>query len=106
MENGKTLEDYEFELNDNTKVLETGYNSKKGKYYVAIPDIGPAALQNKYTLTVTPSGESDAVITVNYGAMSYARTILNNSATSDKLKNLVKALYLYNQAALEYTAAN
>ncbi|MGN0622132.1 MAG: hypothetical protein ACI4I9_09715 [Porcipelethomonas sp.] len=38
----------------------------------------------------------------NYSALSYAKTVLNNDAADDNLKNLVKALYLYNRAAVGY----
>ena len=97
-EDGRTLDDYTFEVSGN-KVVTTG--TKDGKYYVAITGIRADELQDMYTVTIRLTDTQEVFASVTYGAMSYVRTVLNNSSDVD-LQNLVKALYLYNQAALDY----
>lgn len=103
LDEGKNLEDYVFELKDSSKELETGYSTEKEKYYVTIPNIGPTGLQTMYTLSITAKDSTEELIGIKYSAMSYVKTVLDNSAYDDEWKDLVKALYLYNQAALEYS---
>ncbi len=40
--------------------------------------------------------------TISYSPMSYARAVLNSDSVDNSLKNLIKAFYLYHQAALGY----
>lgn len=103
LDEGKNLEDYVFELKDSSKELETGYSTEKEKYYVTIPNIGPTGLQTMHTLSITAKDSTEELIGIKYSAMSYVKTVLDNSAYDDEWKDLVKALYLYNQAALEYS---
>lgn len=103
LDEGKNLEDYVFELKDSSKELETGYSTEKEKYYVTIPNIGPTGLQTMHTLSITAKDSTEELIAIKYSAMSYVKTVLDNSAYDDEWKDLVKALYLYNQAALEYS---
>ena len=46
---------------------------------------------------------NDMVIT--YSPFSYAYEVLSSETTEDGLKNLVKAMYLYNRAAVAYMNA-
>ena len=39
---------------------------------------------------------------IQYSAMSYAQSMLNGGTTNEKLKNLLKALYYYSEAADAY----
>lgn len=103
LDEGKNLEDYVFELKDSSKELETGYSTEKEKYYVTIPNIGPTGLQTMHTLSITAKDSTEELIGIKYSAMSYVKTVLDNSTYDDEWKDLVKALYLYNQAALEYS---
>lgn len=78
------------------KTVETVPN---GAYQVArIRGIPAKELQDNFTLTVK-AGE--ATYTVTYSPMNYCYDALNGE-TSNTLKNVVKALYLYSEAAKEY----
>ena len=69
-------------------------------YKVArIRNIEPKNLKNVYTLTVS-TGDSSG--TVNYSVMNYCKNVLNSASTSDNLKNVVKAIYLYSEEANKY----
>ena len=100
-ENGKTLADYSFELAGANKSLVTG--TKDDLCYVAITGICADELQDMYTVTIRSKDTNDIFASVKYGVLSYVRTVLNDSTAETDWKNLVKALYLYNQAALDYS---
>ena len=100
-ENGKTLADYSFELAGANKSLVTG--TKDDLCYVAITGICADELQDMYTVTIRSKDTNDIFASVKYGVLSYVRTVLNDSTAEVEWKNLVKALYLYNQAALDYS---
>ena len=64
-----------------------------------------------YDVTIKTTFDTE-VAEVRYGALSYVKQILDGAADSSlsedkkvQCKNLVKALYLYNQAALTYIGA-
>ncbi|MGN0629691.1 MAG: GLUG motif-containing protein [Ruminococcus sp.] len=71
--------------------------AKQGYYYVDIKNISAEKLGDAFSVSVN----GDAVIS-NYSALSYAKKVLDSEETDDNLKNLVKALYLYNQNAIAY----
>jgi hypothetical protein len=73
---------------------------KDGKWYVEILNISAKDLDKLYTVTV--SSAEGKVVTVKTSALSYACKVLNTDGTDEKLVNLVKGLYLYNQAANAY----
>ncbi|MBQ2986287.1 MAG: leucine-rich repeat protein [Tyzzerella sp.] len=100
-ESGKTLADYSFELVGSKKSLVTG--TKDTQCYVAITGICADELQDMYTVTIRSKDTNAVFGSVKYGALSYVRTVLNDSTAETDWKNLVKALYLYNQAALDYS---
>lgn len=104
LEDGKSMDDYTFSLNGAPNKVRIDYNSTKKKYYAAIEDIGPAALDTMYTLTVIPKNETDAVIKLTYSALSYVKTVQELDTTSASLKQLMKALYYYNVQADAYNA--
>ena len=51
---------------------------------------------------VANSAYFGVVISLDYSAMSYVCKVLNSDNATETLKDLLKALYLYNQAANEY----
>ena len=73
---------------------------KDGKWYVEILNISAKDLDKLYTVTV--SSAEGKVVTVKTSALSYAYKVLTTEGTDAKLVNLVKGLYLYNQAANAY----
>ncbi len=68
-----------------------------GNYYIAIENIAAGSLDDMHTITVknTVTGETD---TCTVSALTYGYYALTGS-TKETLHNLVKSLYLYNQAA-------
>ncbi len=76
---------------DSGKTVE---HKKNGKYYeVKISGIRPDELDEMYETTVNG-------VTVNFGTFSYGKMAMGTS--NENLKNTMKALYAYNQAALAY----
>lgn len=71
-----------------------------GKWYVEIANISAKDLDKTYTLTV--SSAEGKIVTVKASALSYAYTVLNGGSDEASLIDLVKGLYLYNQAANAY----
>ena len=103
---GKTVGDYTFVLGEGenaeylTPVLKGRY------YYIEISDIPSAELGDETTVTVL-NGEDVAVSTWRYSALSYAYLVLGSYENGDEsvsaeLADAVKALVLYNYAAVAY----
>ena len=65
---------------------------------MALPDIAAKDLDKEHLYTVSCGGES---YSFRYSPLSYAYQILRSS-TNDSMKDLARALYLYNQAANAY----
>ena len=110
LDSEKKVEDYTFQIAQTGKKLTTGYSEEKGQHYVSIPNIKATELQKMYDVTIKAASDKE-VAKIRYGALSYVKQVLNGELDSslqenkrDQCKNLVKALYLYNQAALNYIA--
>ena len=67
-----------------------------GTYCIEIENISADQLGTVYAVKI-------GNYTLNFSALSYANIVLNNSGDAN-LVNLMKALYLYNQAAIAYFA--
>lgn len=67
--------------------------------HIAIPNIAAHALSETQEVIVSDGTSKD---TLKYSALTYGYNVLNNSAynSNTALQNLVKALYLYNNAAV------
>lgn len=76
--------------------------SSSGKY-VEYADIPAAELDDSYVLKISKDGIE--VATVTYSPLNGVVSTLKTSSLSDNLKNTMKALYLYNQAADAYFAS-
>ncbi|MGN0630985.1 MAG: hypothetical protein ACI4JN_06615, partial [Ruminococcus sp.] len=73
---------------------------KQGYYCIDIQNISAEKLETAFTVSI--NGKK---IITNYSALSYAKKVLDSDKIDDNLKNLVKALYIYNQNALAYINA-
>ena len=73
---------------------------KQGYYCIDIKNVRAEKLGTSFNVSV--NGEE--VIT-NYSALSYVYKVMESDSTDDNLKNLVKALYIYNRNALAYINA-
>jgi len=69
---------------------------RDGNHYVDIPGICASDLDSDFTVTFSDGTDSGSV---TYNPMTYCYTVLKNSSYDDTLKDLVKAIYLYNREA-------
>jgi len=67
-------------------------------YAVSIPNIKARKLDNIYNVEVKDA-EGAVCLRVEYGALSYAYAALTWDESTPEMKELAKALYLYNQKA-------
>ena len=95
---GSDINDFTFEVGS---TVETP-TEEDGKYYIEIPDISAKDLDKTFTVKVTSS--EGTVVTVKYSALSYVYSVLSGTENSDDPAALVRAIYLYNQAANAYFA--
>ncbi len=98
---GENIADYTFTVNG---AAATPVALEGGTVYVLnIENIAAQDLETMYTITVSKGGAE--VLTMNYGAFSYAYSKLSKTETTEDLKLLVSALYAYNVAANNYFPA-
>ncbi|MDE5936854.1 MAG: hypothetical protein K2G83_05560, partial [Ruminococcus sp.] len=95
LESDTTLRHY-FKITDGTDVSQYDFSGNKGNYYyIDISDISADKLDVACKTSI-------GGYTVSYSPMSYAHAVLSSDNASDSLKNVVRALFLYNQAANAY----
>ena len=98
-----SVDSYDVTCEDKTLTLE-----KNGDYYcVDITDISAQKLNDMYTICV--SGESvdePADGSLEIAALTYCHNVLKNDTTDEDLLNVIKSIYLYNQAADDYLNKN
>jgi hypothetical protein len=70
-------------------------------YVVKIPNIAAQDLDKAYTIVAT---NGDSTYTISAYALTYAYQVLKAEDRTDAIRDLVKALYEYNQAANAYFA--
>lgn len=88
---GYKINDFNFQCDGkNLKPVASGK-----MYYVEIPNIASGDLDTMYEVTV-------GGFSIKYGALTYAYNKLVKTDTDESLKNLCRAMYLYNQAANAY----
>ena len=95
LESNTTMRHY-FKVAEGTDVSALSFSGSKGNYYyIDIPNISAEKLGTIQNVTI-------GSCTISYSPMSYAYAVLSSKNTSESLKNLVKSLYLYEQAAEAY----
>ena len=67
---------------------------------VRVSDISISSLGDTYNVKISVNGKE---INQKYSAMTYMYKALNSQNSNTKLNNVVKALYLYNEAAKQYS---
>ena len=77
----------------------TPVQNDSGDWYVYKANIKAKDMDTMHELTISKGEES---IVYRYGVLSYCYSKLSNSSTSEKLKNLCKAIYWYSKAADAY----
>ena len=98
LESETTIRHY-FKVAEGADISAYGMTEKDGYYYIQCSDIPAGSLGTAQNISV---GE----YTISYSPLSYAYAALNSDSANDSLKNLVKALYIYNQNALAYKNPN
>lgn len=95
---GHSIEEYIFRYGDTALSPE----ENNGSYLIRISNIPAKDLGTPITVKVTSREET--LFTVTCSALTYAQLVLNNSTLSQNtaLCKTVKAMYLYNQAAIAY----
>ena len=94
---GKSNDNYIFELVGSNKTIEFGYDDQYKMNTVTVRHIMPYELDQMFPLKVTPVGESEPVTMISYGPFSYCKAKIEHGSTA--IKNLCKALYHYWNAA-------
>lgn len=95
LESETTVRHY-FKVADGTDVSGYNFSGNKGSYYyIDISGISADQLDNARDTTT-------GGYTITYSPMSYAFAVMSSDKASDSLKNVVRALYLYNQSANAY----
>lgn len=74
---------------------------KNGYIIIQKDDVEAANLDQAYDVVVT-NKQTGEKIEFSYSALQYAKSILDGSGYAEALVNVVKALWLYNEAANEY----
>ena len=89
------LSDYTFKI-DGKSATATSYD---GSYCLEVPNVVAKNMDAAHTLTVS---KGDETFTHTCSTLSYAHTALSGTQADANLKNLVKAMYLYHEAAKAY----
>lgn len=95
VDSGHEITDYTFMVDNKTAEPV----QKDNMYYVVVPNIAAKDLDVFHTVTAS---DGNTTYSISYCALSYCRSKLSNTSTSESLQNLVKSLYLYNQASKAY----
>ena len=90
---GKTPSDYTFMVDG--QEAEPVYDGSR--YYVRVGNIAAKDLADRHVFTISDGKDT---FTVNASLISYAKGKAGNG--TDQMKNLAKALYLYNEKAAAY----
>lgn len=91
------ISDNDLTLSCSEKEFETDHSGNE--YVIRIRNISAEEMNDNFTVTVTANGQRG---TVTYSPMTYCYKAANSETSSEKLKNMVKALYLYWQEADKY----
>ncbi len=97
---GGAIGDYRFEVGGQEVTPVADGNA----YYVTISNITSKDLDKAYTVTVKNAAGATVCKISRYSSLSYAYRVLADGSGGEELENLVKSMYLYNQAANTYFA--
>ena len=96
------MSDYTVAINGkNVAAAGTANVNGTDMVYYEVTRLMPQQFDDGNTVTVS-DGENEIFELNNYSAYTYIYNMLRKSSTSDKLRGLVKAMYLYSVAAEQY----
>ena len=104
---GYTIDDFDFVT---YQVISEGEDKivacREGTYddvpYFEVPNIAPHELDNVYKFVIKLAGQEVVIKEITYSPMTYIKNKLYAEDSSDALKNVVLAMYRYNEAAEAY----
>ena len=92
LESGTVVRHY-VRVADSADVSAYGFTGNKGKYYYMDQEAVPGTVNQNCVI---------GGYVLSYDSMCYVRSVLASADAPDNLKQVVMALYLYNQAAIAY----
>jgi hypothetical protein len=114
LDTGKKVSDYRFYVDgkeittSTTGTVTLWYNASENIYVITIKKIASSEMQIAHEVVVKDKTTNQEVLRIeNFSALSYAYAVLSKAETNSsyatskaKLVSLVKAMYLYNRAAM------
>jgi len=97
MDEATILKQYSGKVTLNGKERKSDVSANNGLYVICLYDITAAELDSYFSFVLTNTTTKSSTIKITYSPKNYM-AIAQNSDNSD-LKNLVRAMYIYNQAA-------
>ena len=100
---GYDIADYEFyeQQADGTKKIIQPQEADSSLYYIDIDNVKAYELGDNYNIYIKKKSDDATEMMVECGMFVYARYVYQYS-DDEALKNLMKAMYHYNNAAIEY----
>ncbi|MBR6987914.1 MAG: hypothetical protein IKH82_07580, partial [Clostridiales bacterium] len=115
LDSGKSINSFKYYVDGNlVTTSSTGkyglrYDNKSARVVLSIKQIAAAELQKSHTVVVTDLDGNEIIRIENYSALSYVYTVLSsaeadssNESANHNLVMLLKAMYLYNRAAMQF----
>ena len=115
LDSGKSINSFKYYVDGNlVTTSSTGkyglrYDNKSARVVLSIKQIAAAELQKSHTVVVTDLDGNEIIRIENYSALSYVYSVLSsaeadssNESANHNLVMLLKAMYLYNRAAMQY----
>ncbi len=103
---GKTLDDYLWSMDDEAVAPVPSEDGKANKYQYKVPNVAAKNLSDPHTFSITDKVDSSVIFTVETSCIGYARTSIQSKTSAEDMKNLARALYLYNETAIAYFGGN
>ncbi|MBE6110322.1 MAG: hypothetical protein E7194_07875 [Erysipelotrichaceae bacterium] len=94
---GHDIKDYTFSLGE--EKIDVSRKAGGNLYYVTIDGIAAQDLDKMKTITVTAGTDA---LNIQYCPLSYTYTALSSEKAGDPIKNVCRALYIYNQQSKAY----
>lgn len=103
LDTGYDIANYEFyeQQADGTKKIIQPQEADSSLYYIDIDNVKAYELGDNYNIYIKKKSDDATEMMVECGMFVYARYVYQYS-DDEALKNLMKAMYHYNNAAIEY----
>lgn len=115
LDSGKSINSFKYYVDGNlVTTSSTGkyglrYDNKSARVVLSIKQIAAAELQKSHTVVVTDLDGNEIIRIENYSALSYVYSVLSSAEADSSFESanhnlvmLLKAMYLYNRAAMQF----